>query len=137
MRFLTLGFGMSSSSSCLMDCSCIAPMTPTVIVMRGFVFHPLFRISLINGSYLVCFCVMACSGNRSWQYVNSMNCTVYVCEGSNGMGVWIGAPIMQRMCGQSLAWHWHLVCGHVHVMSHSCTVWSWLLVLVFPAFVSV
>ena len=65
MRFLTLDFGMSSSSSCLMDCSCMAPRTPAVIVMSGFVFHPLFRISLINGSYLVCFCVMACYGNRS------------------------------------------------------------------------
>ena len=132
-----LGLGMSSSSSCLMDCSCIAPLTPAMIVMRGFVFHPLFRISLVNGSYLVCFCVMACYGNRLWQYVNSMNCNVYVCEGSKGMEVWIGAPIMQRMSGLSLAWHWHLVCGHVHSMSHSGTVWSWLLLLLFPAFVSV
>ena len=63
MRFLTFGFGMSSSSSCLMDCSCIAPMTPAANVMRGFMFHHLFRISLINRSYLFCFCVMACSGN--------------------------------------------------------------------------
>ena len=53
------------------------------------------------------------------------------------MGVWIGAPIMQRMYGLSVAWHWHLVCGHVHSMSHSGTVWSWLLLLVFPAIVSV
>ena len=74
-----LVFGMSSSSSCLMDCLCIAPLTPAVTLIRGFVFHPLFHISLINGSYLVCFCVMACSGNWSWQYVNSMNCTVYTC----------------------------------------------------------
>ena len=96
-----LGLGMSSSSSCLMDCSCIAPLTPAMIVMRGFVSHPLFRISLVNGSYLVCFCVMACYGNRSWQYVNSMNWNVYVCEGSKGMEVWIGAPIMQRMSGLS------------------------------------
>ena len=70
MRFLTLGFGMSSSSSCLMYCLCIAPLTPAVIVMRGFVFHHFFRISLINGSYLVCFCVMACF----WESV------VAVCE---------------------------------------------------------
>ena len=95
-----------------------------MIVMSGFVFHPLCRILLINGLYLVCFCVMACSGNRSWQYVNSMNCTVYVCEGSKGMMVWVGAPIMQRMSGLSLVWHWHLICGHVHCMSQSGTVWS-------------
>ena len=107
-----------------MDCLCIALRTPAVIVMRGLVFHPLFRISLISGLYLDCFCVMACSGNRSWQYVNSMNCTVYVCEGSRGMEIWFGAPIMQRMSGLSPAWHWHLVCVHVHSMSQSGTVWS-------------
>ena len=55
-----------------------------------------------------------------------MNCTMYMCEGNNGMGVWIGAPIMQRMSGLSLGWHWHLVCEHVHAMSHSRTVCSWL-----------
>ncbi len=103
MRFLTLDFGISRSSSCLMDCSCIAPMTPVVILMRGFVFQPLFHITLINGSYFVCFCVVACSRKWSWQYVNSMNCTVHVCEGGKGMGMWIGAPIMQRMYGLNLA----------------------------------
>ena len=51
--------------------------------------------------------------------MNSMNCTVYVREGSKGVEVWIGAPIIQRMSGLSLAWHWHLVCVHVHSMSHS------------------
>ena len=102
MRFLTWGFGILSSSSCLIDCSCIAPLTPAVIVIRGFVFHPLFLISLINGSYLACFCVVACSGNRSWQYVNSMNCIMYVREGSKGVWLWVEAPIMQRMSGLSL-----------------------------------
>jgi len=48
-----------------MDCSCIAPLTPLVIVIRGFVFQPLFRMSLISGSYFACFCVKACSGNVS------------------------------------------------------------------------
>ena len=48
-----LVFGMLSTSNLLMDCLCIAPLTPIVIVIRGFVWHPLFRISLIKGSYLV------------------------------------------------------------------------------------
>ena len=74
-----LVFGILRSASFSMDCSCIAPLTPAVIVIRGFVFQPLFRIVLINGSYFACFCVRACSGNPSWQYVNSMNCIVCVC----------------------------------------------------------
>jgi len=130
-------FGMLRSVNLVMDYSCMAPLTPTVIVMRGFVFHPLFFISLISGSYLACFCAMACSGNLLWQYVNSMNCTVCECEGVIGIGVWFGAPIMQRMSGLSLAWHWHLVCVHVQFMSQSGTVLSWLLLLRLPAFVNV
>ena len=74
-----LVFGMLRSASLLMDFSCIAPLTPFVIVMRGYVFQPLFCMAFINGSYLACFCVMACLGNLSWQYVNSMDCIVCVC----------------------------------------------------------
>ena len=73
---------------------------------------------LISGSYFACFCVKACSGNLSSQYVNSMNCIVYVGEGSKGIGVWFGTPSIHRIYGLSLAWHWQLVCGHVHSMSH-------------------
>ena len=98
-----LDFGIFRSSNFLIDCSCIAPLSPTVIVIRSFVFQPLFRISSINGSYLACFCVMACSGNLSWQYVISMNCIVCVCEGSNGVGVLFGIPRIQRMSGLSMA----------------------------------
>ena len=68
-----------------MDCSCIAPLTPVVIVTRGFVFHPLFCMLLINGWRV-------CTGNPSWQYVNSMNCIVCVGVDSKGVGVWFGAP---------------------------------------------
>ena len=85
-----LDFGMLRSSNFSMDCSCIAPLTPVVMVIRGFVFHPLLYMVLINGSYLACFCVMACSGNLSWQYVNSMNCIVFVSDGSKGVRVWLG-----------------------------------------------
>ena len=52
----------------------MAPLTPAVMVIRGFVCHPRFCMVLINGSYLLCLCVRAWSGNRSWQYVNAMCC---------------------------------------------------------------
>jgi hypothetical protein len=86
-----------------MDCSCIAPLTPPVMVIRGFVFHPLLCMSLINGLYLACFCVMACYGNLSWQYMNSMNWIVYLGDGDIGGCVCFGAPITHRMSGLSLA----------------------------------
>jgi hypothetical protein len=63
MRLLMLDFGILRSSNFSIDCSCEAPLTPAVMVIRGFVFHPLLRMTLINESYLACFCVMACSGN--------------------------------------------------------------------------
>ena len=37
-----LDFGILSSTSFSMDCSCIAPLTLAVIVIRGFVFHLCF-----------------------------------------------------------------------------------------------
>ena len=63
-RILMLDFGILSLLSCSMECSWMAPLTPVVIVTRGLVFHSLFCILLINGSYLVCLCV------------NSMSCIV-------------------------------------------------------------
>jgi hypothetical protein len=59
----------------------MAPLTPAVMVMRGLVFQPLFWMVLINGSYLACLFVMACSRNLSWQYVNSMNYIVCLDDG--------------------------------------------------------
>jgi hypothetical protein len=76
MRVLVQVLGTFSLISCSMEFLSIAPLTPTIMVMRGLVFHPLFCSVVISGSYLVCLCVQACSGNLSWQYVNSMNCTV-------------------------------------------------------------
>ena len=84
IRFLMLDFGIFSSVNLLMECSCMAPLTHAVIVIRGLVLHPLFWMVLFNGLYLVCFCVMACSGNLSRQYVNSMNCTVWLGDGAMG-----------------------------------------------------
>ena len=48
-----------------MKCSWMAPLTPVVMVMRGLVFHPLFRMLSFSGSYLACLCVRACLGNLS------------------------------------------------------------------------
>ena len=58
MRVLILDFGICRLVSFSMECSCMAPLTHVVMVIRGLVFHPLFCIALIRGSYLVCFCVM-------------------------------------------------------------------------------
>ena len=66
MSVLMLDFGSLSLVSCsLLECSWMAPLTPSVIVMRGTAFHPLFCMFWISGSYLICMCVMACSGNLS------------------------------------------------------------------------
>jgi hypothetical protein len=96
----------------------MAPLTPTIMVMRGLVFHPLFCIVLISGSYLVCFCVMACYGNLLWEYVNSMSWIIVVGDGAMGVCMLFGAPIKQSMYGLSLTWHWQRVCGHVHLSNH-------------------
>ena len=132
-----LAFGILRLASLLMNCSCIAPLTPVVIVMRGFIFHPLFCMLLINGSYLACLCMRVCSGDLPWQYVNSMNCTMCVGASSRGVGVWFGALIMLKISRVNLAWHWQFVCGHIHFMSQYGTICSWFMLLRLPAFVSV
>ena len=55
-----------------------------------------------------------------------MNWTVYLGDGVIGVCVWLGAPIMHSVSSLSLAWHWHIRCGHVHVRSHygTCLVWG-------------
>ena len=55
MRVLILGFGNLRLACLLMECLCTTPFTPSVILMRGLVFHPLFYMVLISGSYLVCY----------------------------------------------------------------------------------
>ena len=54
-----VGFGILRLIGLLMGCLCMAPLTPVVMVMRGLVFHPLFCMVLIRGSYLLCVCVRA------------------------------------------------------------------------------
>ena len=58
-------------------------------------------------------------------------------EGDIGVCIWFGAPIMHRMSGLYLAWHWHDVCVHVHLRIHSKTVESCCLLLRLHALVSV
>ena len=53
-----------------------------------------------------------------------MNWTVTLGEGVIGVCIWFRAPTMHRMYGLSLAWHWHVVCVHVHLRSHSGFVCS-------------
>ena len=53
-----------------------------------------------------------------------MNCIVCECDGNYSVSVWFGAPSMHRISSLSLAWHWQLVCAHVHFMSHYGTVCS-------------
>jgi hypothetical protein len=60
-----LDFGILRLVKLLIDCSCIAPLMPTVIVMRGSFSILLFCMLLINESYLACLCVRACSGKLS------------------------------------------------------------------------
>ena len=50
IRVLMLDFGILSSVNLVMDCSCIAPLTPAMMVISGFVFQPLFRMALSSGS---------------------------------------------------------------------------------------
>ena len=60
MRDLMVDFGMFSCASLVMECSCMAPLTPAMMVMRGFVCQPRFCIVLISGSYFSCLCARAC-----------------------------------------------------------------------------
>ena len=118
MRVLMMDFGIFRLASLLMECSCMPPLTPAVIVMRGLVCHPRICMVLISESNLVCLCVRAWSGIMSWQYVNSMNSTGSLEEGVIGICIWFGAPIMYRMSSLNLSWHWHVVCVHVQLRSH-------------------
>ena len=64
-RALILDFGISRLVNLMMVCSCIAPLKPVVMVMRGFVFHHLICMLLIVESYLACLCMRACYSNLS------------------------------------------------------------------------
>ena len=102
----------------------MAPLTLVVMVIKGLVLQPWFCMVSINGSYSSCLWVRACSGNLSWQYVKSTSCIVWVGEGRIGVDMWAGAPSMFKMFGLNLAWHRHVMCEHVHLISHYGVVLS-------------
>ena len=58
-------------------------------------------------------------------------------EGSIGICAWLGAPLIRRMSGISLAWQLHGGCWHEHLMSQSGIVCSGIVLLIFLALVSV
>jgi hypothetical protein len=97
MRVLMVDYGNIKLVILLMMCSCTAPLTPAVMVMRGLVCHPLFCRILFRGSYLLCLCVRAWSGCLSWQYVNLMSWIVSMGEGNIGNCVWFWVPILHRL----------------------------------------
>ena len=130
-------FGILRLMSFLMECSCMAPLTPVVMVVRGLVFHPFFCIALIRGSYLVCLCVRGWSRSLSWRYVNSISWVVIAGDGDIGVCVWRGTPIRHDMYGLSLARHQHVVCVHVHFCIQYRVVFSGGLLLKLPTLVSV
>jgi hypothetical protein len=65
IRILMHDFGIFRFISLLMECSCMGPLTPVVMVTMGLYFQPLFSMVLLWGSYLLCLCMRAWSGNLS------------------------------------------------------------------------
>ena len=50
-----MGFGMLIWLSSFMKCLCMAPLTPVVMIMRGFIFQMLFReVLLVSQTQCVC-----------------------------------------------------------------------------------
>ena len=58
-------------------------------------------------------------------------------EGVMGVCIWFGAPIMHMISGLNLAWHWHVVCVHGHLRSHSGIVCSGGVLFRWPTMVNV
>lgn len=63
IRDLIVGYGMPLLLSLVIDCSCMAPRTPTMIVIIDSTFQPhCFRVS-ISGSYFLCLVSIVVFGN--------------------------------------------------------------------------
>lgn len=69
----------------------MAPQTSTVMVMRGLTCHLAIFRACMSGLYLLDCYVWAAMGNRSWQYMNSMNSIMFVGDGAGGLVVDGGA----------------------------------------------
>lgn len=64
IRLLIIVFGMFILFSFTIECSCMAPLTPTIIIISGLAFPPLcFRVS-ISGSHFLHLASMAVSGTN-------------------------------------------------------------------------
>ena len=61
IRVCMFDFGMFSLATFLMECSCMAPLTPPLLMM------------LISGSYLVCYSCEGVVGESIMTNVNSMS----------------------------------------------------------------
>lgn len=63
IRLLIIFVGMFGLFNFIIECSCMAPLTPTVIIISGLTFPPLcFRMS-ISGSRFLLLASMAVSWN--------------------------------------------------------------------------
>jgi hypothetical protein len=63
IRLLILFFGMFKLFNFIIECSCMDPLTPTIIIISGLTFPPLcFRMS-ISGSRFLLLASMAVSWN--------------------------------------------------------------------------
>jgi hypothetical protein len=69
-EYFDIGYWEIEFIEFIIENSCMATLTPIVIMMKGFTFQPLFWQVLISGSYLVCLCLRAWLRNMFWQYVN-------------------------------------------------------------------
>jgi hypothetical protein len=105
MRVLMLDFGILRLMSFLMECLCMAPLTPAMhgdegvyfpsVVLHGINWWVIFGVFMLGAWYR----------NLSRQYVDSMNWTVYMGEENIGVCLWFGALTMHRMYCLSFSWH--------------------------------
>ena len=68
------------------DRMCVDPLALAVLTINGWTLHPLLRISSMRAVYLSIFCWIFSWENRSFVYVNSMNCICML--GCGALGGW-------------------------------------------------
>lgn len=120
MRFLTLFYGIRSLLSFLMEFSCMAPLIPDVLVMRGFTFQQLFWNMAMSGSYLWCSCSRACSGQVHVMAI----CKFYELEG-HGWGQSFGWELLLHIgCPALVLWDIGMVGGCRYNLVPILGLWS-------------
>lgn len=63
IRLSIVVFGVFILLSFIIECSCMAPLTPTVIMISALTFHPLCLRVSISGSHFLHLALMAVSHN--------------------------------------------------------------------------